>query len=223
MRHHPTIVFASLLFYFSGLVCSAENTAERLVAEEQRILQNTKTSEYAHKTEVDEQAGSYKLDCSGLVCFALKKVSPEALKDVPKSGTEKRQLAHDFYEFFKNAPTPDKVAPETKWVKIEKFADTKPGDVIAWKNEDYKPGENTGHVMLIVEAPVADGENIYKVVVIDSSAHGHGSDTRKKGESGVGRGTLWFTVNKDGEAIGVRFTSKTGTLNTKSISIGRLQ
>ena len=60
-------------------------SGDKLAAEAERILQNVKTTEYAHKTEVDEQAGSYKLDCSGLVCLALKKVNPDALKAVPKS------------------------------------------------------------------------------------------------------------------------------------------
>lgn len=198
-------------------------SGDKLAAEAERILQNMKTSEYAHKTEVDEQAGSYKLDCSGLVCLALRKVDPDALKAVPRSGTEKRQFAHDFYEFFAAAPTPDKAGADTKWVKVGKLAAAKPGDVLAWKNENYQPGENTGHVMILLEVPEPDGENQLKVVVIDSSAHGHGNDTRKKGDSGVGRGTLWFTVGRDGEPVGVRFTSRTGALNPKPMSIGRLQ
>lgn len=213
----------SAVFLLLQIFLLAFPSGDKLAAEAERILQNMKTSEYAHKTEVDEQAGTYKLDCSGLVCFALKKVNPDALKAVPKSGTEKRQFAHDFYEWFAAAPTPDKAGADAKWVKIEKLAQAKPGDVIAWKNENYQPGENTGHVMIVMEAPEADGDGVYKVTVIDSSAHGHGSDTRKKGESGVGRGTLWFSVGKDGEPVGVRFTSRTGTLNPKTISIGRLQ
>jgi hypothetical protein len=198
-------------------------TGDKLAGEAERILQNVKITEYAHKTDVDEAAGSYKLDCSGLVCLALKKVNPDALKAVPKSGTEKRPFAHDFYECFNAAPATDKTAADAKWAKIGKLAEARRGDVIAWKNENYQPGENTGHVMIVMETPEADGEGILKVVVIDSSAHGHGGDTRKKGESGVGRGTLWFTVNSDGEPVGVRFTSRTGALNPKSMSIGRLQ
>jgi hypothetical protein len=152
----------------------------------------------------------------------LKKVSPEAYKVIPRSGTEKRPFAHDFYEWFTGAPAPDKAPADAKWTRIEKLADARPGDVIAWKNENYQPGENTGHVMIIVEPPEADGKDVQKVVVIDSSAHGHGNDTRKKGESGIGRGTLWFLVNENGEPVGVRFTSRTGALNPKTMSIGRL-
>lgn len=217
------LTWISMSFLLLPATLFAFPSGDKLAAEAERILQNMKTSEYAHKTEVDEQSGSYKLDCSGLVCLALKKVSPDALKAVPKSGTEKRQFAHDFYEWFAAAPTPDKAGADAKWVRIEKLAQAKPGDVIAWKNENYQPGENTGHVMIVMEAPEPDGEGVFRVVVIDSSAHGHGSDTRKKGESGVGRGTLWFTVGKDGEPVGVRFTSRTGALNAKTMAIGRLQ
>jgi hypothetical protein len=220
---HRRRTLAALPFLFIPLSLLATESGDKLVAEAERILQNVKTTEYAHKTDVDEQAGSYKLDCSGLVCLALKKVNPDALKAVPRSGTEKRQFAHDFYEFFNAAPPPDQAPADAKWAKIARLADARPGDLIAWKNENYQPGENTGHVMIIVETPVPDGDNLLKVVVIDSSAHGHGNDTRKKGESGVGRGSLWFTVTPDGAVTGVRFTSRTGTLNPKIVSIGRLQ
>jgi len=212
------VPFLLLSLGFAGL-----GGGEKLAVEAERLLENVKSTEYAHKTEVDEQAGSYKLDCSGLVCVALKKVGSDALKVVPRSGTEKRAFAHDFYECFAGAPAPDKAPAEAKWVKVGKLAEARAGDVIAWKNENYQPGENTGHVMIVMEAPEADGANLQKVVVIDSSAHGHGNDTRKKGESGVGRGTLWFSVNESGEPVGVRFTSKTGALNPKTIAIGRLQ
>jgi hypothetical protein len=212
-----------LPFVLLSLAFAGPGSGDKLAAEAERILQNVKTTEYAHKTDVDEQAGSYKLDCSGLVCLALKKANPDALKAVPKTGTEKRAFAHDFYDCFTAAPISTQAPADAKWVRIAKLADAQPGDVIAWKNENYQPGENTGHVMIIMEAPVPDGDGILKVVVIDSSAHGHGSDTRKKGESGVGRGTLWFSVGKDGEPIGVRFSSRTGALNPKIMAIGRLQ
>ena len=221
MNRRLTLTALSVLL--APLTLLASGSGDQLAAEADRILKNVKTSEYAHKTEVDEPAGSYKLDCSGLVCLALKKANPEALKVVPKTGTEKRAFAHDFFECFNAAPTPDKAAADSKWVKIEKLAQAKSGDVIAWKNENYQPGENTGHVMIVVAAPEPDGDGIFKVIVIDSSAHGHGNDTRKKGESGVGRGTLWFSVNAEGEPVGVRFTSRTGTLNPKTMSVGRLQ
>jgi len=211
----------SLLLF--SLAFAAPGGGEKLAAEAERILGSVKTTEYAHKTDVDEAAGSYKLDCSGLVCLALKKAAPDALKLVPKTGTEKRAFAHDFYECFMAAPVAAQAPADAKWVKVEKLADARPGDVIAWKNENYQPGENTGHVMILMEAPAPDGEGVLRVVVIDSSLHGHGSDTRKKGESGIGRGTLWFTVGTAGEPVGVRFTSRTGTLNPKTMSIGRLQ
>ena len=222
MQHRRRALHAVPLFFlpFSLL---GPGTGEKLAAEAERILQSVKTTEYAHKTDVDESSGSYKLDCSGLVCLALKKVSMDAYKAIPRSGTEKRPLAHDFYECFTGAPTPDKAPADAKWTRIEKLADAHPGDVITWKNENYQPGENTGHVMIIVEPPEADGKDLFKVVVIDSSAHGHGNDTRKKGESGVGRGTLWFSVNENGGPVAVRFTTRTGTLNPKPMAIGRLQ
>ncbi len=220
---HRRPAFGALPLLVLSLASAVPGGGEKLAAEAERILGNVKTTEYAHQTVVDEQAGSYKLDCSGLVCLALKKAAPEALKAVPRTGTEKRSFAHDFYECFSTAPAAAQAPADATWVKVERLADARPGDVIAWKNENYQPGENTGHVMIVMEAPAADGEGVLRVVVIDSSAHGHGGDTRRKGESGVGRGTLWFPVGSAGEPVGVRFTSRTGTLNPKTISIGRLR
>jgi len=215
-------LFASVLILGLPLAALGAPAGDPLAAEAERILQNVKSSEYAHRTEVDEKTGLYKVDCSGLVCLALRKVSPEGLKAIPTSGTEKRPLAHDFYEHFRAAPLTDPADGAARWLRIDRLARARRGDVLAWKNDHYKPGENTGHVMIVMDTPEPDGENLWKVVVIDSSAHGHGNDTRKEGDSGVGRGTLWFTVNTEGEPVGVRFTSRTGTLNPKSISIGRL-
>ena len=199
----------------AGLDRSASGS-QKVIAEAERILSQVKETSYSHKTSVDEAAGAYHLDCSGLACLVLKKTAPAALKEVPVNGGEKRALAHDFYELFKNP------ASTAHWKAVEKLKDLQPGDFIAWKNEDYQPGENTGHVMIVAVAPVVEKGVIYQVTVIDSSGSGHGQDTRKPGENGVGKGTLYFTVDSEGVPVGVRFTSPAGKLNKKLITLGRL-
>jgi hypothetical protein len=192
--------------------------AERVVAEARRILANAKTSQYSHKTKVDEENGSYALDCSGLASLILKRVVPEQLASVPKNG-KSHPRAVEFHTAFAAAPTSEKGAKG--WRRIEKLMDARPGDIIVWRKEEIKPGDSTGHVMLVDAAPVEDKGGRVRVVIIDSTGSGHADDTRSDGESGVGRGTLWFDVDVDGRPTAYRWKSRNGSAHEVPIVVGR--
>jgi len=188
---------------------------ERLVAEARRMISEFKTTRYTHKTHIDPERGICEVDCSGFLVVILKQVAPEHLKLIPTK--HQRPLAEDFY----NAITaPDGQAPRA-WRRIDRVEDAKPGDVITWLKLERQPGDNTGHVMLIAEMPVAESPIHVRVRVLDSTLHGHGHDTRPEGESGIGQGTIWLDVDSNGRPIGYHWKSRKGKLHEVPIAIGR--
>ncbi|HEX3601951.1 MAG TPA: hypothetical protein VHU84_17490, partial [Lacipirellulaceae bacterium] len=106
------------------------------------------------------------------------------------------------------------------WVQIVKLEDARPGDVIAWRLAVPKPND-TGHVVIVDERPVVEGDGIVKVVAIDSTVLPSADITAEKGKTGIGRRTMWFTVDKDGRPTGYIRGSRTSKPKTDAISIGR--
>jgi len=193
---------------------ATDSLSAKLLTEARRIQTELKKTEYSHKTQVDEKAGSYAVDCSGFVCFVLKKLAPQHYKDVPK-GEHKRPLAINFFEHFMSQPL------VKRWRRIDRLADAQPGDLLAWRRDELTPGENTGHIVFVDAAPVREDDGQFKVAVLDSTASAHGSDTRKDGATGIGRGTMWFSVDPEGRPTGYRWRSKNGALREEAIAIGR--
>ncbi|HYG77156.1 MAG TPA: hypothetical protein VEK08_19285 [Planctomycetota bacterium] len=230
IKIEPGSALAALLCFFcalplislrAGEAAVAEATsaaAERLHTEARRILLSFKASEYKHKTSVDEESGRYEVDCSGLVCVILKKVAPNALKDISKKFGKARPLAADFYEAFASTGAKQ----DDCWQPVEKLLDAMPGDLIAWRRAEIVPGEDTGHIVVVDEKPVREDDGSIRVRLIDSTRSGHGGDSRKEGASGVGRGTMWFTVDAGGKPTGYRWRSRTGRLHESQIAIGRI-
>jgi hypothetical protein len=194
--------------------------------EAQRILSRMKSSVYQHQTEIDEEQGVYKLDCSSFVSIILEKAWPDSLKSVSVSGKH-HPLAVDFYDTIERAAltevkTPEATAP-AHWRRIASMLDAQPGDVLAWRKAELIKGENTGHVMIVAAAPVKEEDGQVRITVIDSSGHGHGDDTRNEDDSGLGRGSIWLRLDADGHATGFRLKSAKGPLNRTSVIVGRVE
>lgn len=222
MRTSAPLAVSCFIATLSLFVCAGEAPAAtdslsaKLLTEARRIQTELKKTEYSHKTQVDEKAGSYAVDCSGFVCFVLKKLALQHYKDVPK-GEHKRPLAINFFEHFMSQPL------LKRWRRIERLNDAQPGDLLAWRRDEQTPGENTGHIVFVDAVPVREDDGQYKVAVLDSTASPHGSDTRKDGTTGIGRGTMWFSVDTEGRPVAYRWRSKSGTLREEAIAIGRIQ
>jgi hypothetical protein len=166
-----------------------------LVAEVQRELTAMRASRYQHTTEVDESAGTYFYDCSGLIDYAARRVIPIAADALPTS-TSARPLAGDIEHYLHGGLD----HPVAGWTAIRRVADLRPGDVIAWlATEDSTTGD-TGHTMVVFDAPTPDaarpGE--WLVQVADSTLSPHAGDSRRRGETGLGTGTIGLLDDSDG-------------------------
>jgi len=119
------------------------------------------------------------------------------------------------------------------WTSLPYVHQIQPGDMLVYKKENRKPGENTGHIMIFDEEPVLDsGHNAphhhqhhlqYRAFIIDSTqppTHAH--DTRKDGRSGIGRGMIWLDVDEAGRVISFRWNSASGTIR-KPVTVGRIE
>jgi hypothetical protein len=189
--------------------------SKKMLAAGEKMISDFKVTRYSHKTFIDRDQSICEVDCSGFVVALLKQTSPDHLRQIATH--HKRPLAEDFFETFQ----PDRAGTRRGWKPIGQLKQVEPGDVIAWVKLDREPGDNTGHVMLVEEKPVADGPNQFRVRVLDSTLHGHGQDSRVEGQSGIGRGTIWIEVDDDGEPIGFRWKSRRGMLHEVPIAIGR--
>ena len=194
----------------------ARSVPALLTTEARRMIAEYPNTQYSHQTHIDTQHGICEVDCSGFIVTLLRHKSPKHLDTIRT--THKRPLAEDFYAAF----APKQRAPARGWKPIERLADAQPGDVIAWLKADRVPGDNTGHVVLVAEQPVAETPERFRVRIFDATLHGHAYDDRTKtGRSGIGQGTLWLDVDNRGRPIGFRWKSRTGLLHNVPIAIGR--
>jgi len=231
IMHGPMHVVVSLIvltFVSLGLRAEGKNVAKddgaanavtRGVHEEAtRILNSIQSTVYQHTTEIDEEAGVYRCDCSGFVGYVLNRTVAKDDPAGPLGDKKKRPLAMDYEKYFEAAPV--KRGGNGRWQQIARLADARPGDVIAWRHEKPMPG-NTGHVVIVDQRPVVEDDGLLRVVVIDSTTKPQVDDTRAKGTSGVGRGSMWFTVDAEGRATGYIRGSRTAKPKNEAISIGR--
>jgi hypothetical protein len=203
---------------FSKDAGPANAAAEQVATEAERILKSIKTTEYKHKTDIDESKGAYFCDCSGFVGYVLNRTTAKHDPKGPLGDGKKRPVAMEYAKAFAAAPT--KETEGARWLKIERVVDARPGDVIAWRKEKPKPG-NTGHVVIVAERPIVEEDGLVRVVMIDSTTKPQVDDTRAKGTSGIGRGTMWIKVDAEGRPHAHIRGSRKATPVGEAISIGR--
>lgn len=161
-----------------------------------RIAANLRATEYSHRTRIDERAGRYAWDCSAMAAFVLGRAAPTALAAV----RARRPVAAEFYRAIATAPAG---RAARGWERIPRLADARPGDVFAWRRPRWFPSNNTGHVGFVRGEPEPSAHGLL-VRITDSTRVAHGaSDTRARGGSGFGEGTLLFAVDPaTGEGVG---------------------
>jgi hypothetical protein len=196
-----------------GSACEGRSPlSAELASEARRMIREFPNSRYSHKTHIDRKSGKCEVDCSGFIGAIFKHVSPEHLAAIRT--TRQRPLADDFYHAFARGGC-------RGWKQIQRVQSANVGDVIAWLKLDRKPGDNTGHVMLLAEKPVMVSPTRARLRVYDSTVHGHGHDTRPEGKSGIGEGTIWLELNPNGNPIAFHWKSVEIAPHDVPIRIGR--
>lgn len=192
---------------------------DALVAEANRELTAMKSSSYTHKTHVDEASGTFDFDCSGFLGYALAHADPTAWKSL-KAATVRRPLAKHFTDFFRALPN----ANAPGWTRVAKVEELKAGDVIAWKKPADVTTKNTGHVLLVRDAPTKEDDE-WRVPIFDSTHVRHGkNDSRTATNSdGLGTGTIILCVDPAGAPIAYRWAPvKADKTHETMIALGRL-
>ncbi len=217
----------ALLFGFAGtclllVSCAALPPVGPVAVESRRILANARDTAYEHRTTVDEVAGQYHLDCSGFASLLLRSLAPRALAVVESADHPFHPRAFAFHEVFAAAPT-NRPDATNGWLRVVRVQDLRPGDFVAWRKVAWERGETTGHVVIVDARPVRETNGSWRVAVIDSTTRPHADDTRPPGTGGIGRGTIWFTVDAAGRPNGIRSLSREDPPKTNMpIAAGRL-
>jgi hypothetical protein len=182
-----------------------------------------RTSTYQHRTDVYEASGRFNFDCSGFLDYALQKVSPSAYAQLPISRpSSRRPLAQDFYNLFSRRTTKS----SSHWQHIRKLNHVHAGDIVAWLRPIDNDSNNTGHVMLVRTEPRLNPQRSDEILisVIDSTSSPHDQDSRHKGQTGLGSGTIGILVDQNDEAIAYRWRGgKSKREEQTSITFGRLR
>lgn len=205
------------------LLCSAMTlfSQEKTFLESSEIfLEALRSSHYQHKIAIDEENHSYGLDCSAFVGLLLQRSAPTAYASLPIDPPHKRPRAKNFYAFLTDLSEGEE---KGGWGALKKMEQLQKGDVIAWKYALNLGKKDTGHVVIVYEKPLKEEEELYKVLVLDSSKGMHANDTRMgKPEGGIGMGTMWFKVDENDKPIGLFWSDKRKKMSEHAIAMGRV-
>jgi len=198
---------------------------EQIAAKAELIVNTLTQTDYQHTDRIDPSTGIYDCDFVGLVLLS---VVPKHFGLIHPEPGQSRPRAFVYYDFFA-ALTP---ASTGGWRRVDLLMDARRGDIVTWRFPTIEPHEDTGHVVIIAEAPALDPSGDFFVVrVYDSAAEAHFDDTREpdgqpspKGKTGVGSGFINFKVDGEGRPIAYLFAPPgTAEYSSRPIAIGRAQ
>ena len=198
----------------AAIAAAAASAQSPVSTEARRILANAYDTRYQHRTEVDEEAGRYWLDCSGLAGYVLRHVDTNALEVVANADREGHPRAYAYHDVFAGAPT-NAAEATNGWQRVEKIPELRAGDLVAWRKPELKQGESTGHIVIVDDTPESVTNGCWRVPVIHS--------TGTVGTGGVARAFIWFETDAEARPVGFRRRSGTGALVTNQpIAMARL-
>ena len=204
-----------------------------------RMVQHVSSSNtsYQHKDTLVTWAGlggatqyvSY-ADCSGFVNALLAQAYGLTPDDFKKWLGTSRPLAKDYFAA---------VTARRGFTALSNIAQLQPGDLITIRYLNSAPGDNTGHLLLVVAAPqphaaskpFLNGTTQWDVTIVDSSESGHGKDdTRRLADGsfhdGVGRGVMRLYANNAGAVVAYTWSdfadSELYDRTARPLAIGRL-
>jgi hypothetical protein len=188
------------------------------LGEIKRELGAERSSHYQHTIDVDEQAGRFDYDCSGLIDYALNRVNPAAYQALPES--QDRPLAQDIVTRIRQAG-PSAAGP---WQQVPRVDQLQPGDLVSWLKPQDSDTHNTGHVMVVLAAPrksPRDGE--WLVHIADATTSPHAEDSRPAGTNGLGTGTIGLVTDDAGHPTSYYWRGGVSShLEQTTIALGRI-
>lgn len=218
----------------SGLFAGEPGPPKHLAAATDLVariaLENTSYNHGDPEVSWDGKARSF-ADCSGFVDELLKHSYGYTAADFKRWFDSHRPSARRYH---------DAIVAHTGFDEVSGPAAARPGDFIAVKY--LRRTDDTGHIMLVVEAPrriaagkpVVPGTEQWAVTVIDSAMTGHGAtDTRhqrgaggRRDHEGLGEGVLRLYAGADGRVAGFSWSteavSKFEQPELEHVVIGRL-
>jgi hypothetical protein len=211
----------------TGVTLASASTANTLASAYYQFNGLTCT-EYTHKYQFAPPSYYY-YDCVGFTGYTTREADPQAWQSVVDAlhiGTGYVPTPLAFEGFFNGLLT----TPQAGWQGVPNVQSIQAGDVLAWQPALSNGQPNTqgvGHSVLPLVAPRAiPGSNNqrWEVVVMDSTAGGHGPDdtrkptdplsqrnapiTDKQGQvqpSGLGIGTIALDTTPQGAVTGVEW------------------
>lgn len=166
-------------------VAPATPAAQKVLDVLAGVERGLRSTSYQHVTRVDEGAGLYHWDCSGMAEWVLRRGAPTARRAI----AAQRPLARDFYNAIARSPAGQQ---RRGWQRLTSPAEIRPGDVYAWmKAPMFRHRRNTGHVGFVIgpAAPSPQFPNVWLMRVADATAIAHGHDDSRPLGSGGGYGT----------------------------------
>ncbi|WP_213952763.1 MULTISPECIES: NlpC/P60 family protein [unclassified Variovorax] len=206
------IVLATL--GLSTQAASDTGATQRVIAAVDLVQQlDLSNTDYAHGQGSVSWTGvvASHTDCSGFIDHLLMHVDGYSADDFKRWFGSRRPTAERYH---------DAVLEGRGFVALAAVSDLQPGDVIAVKY--LTRHDNTGHIMMVVNAPTkmsgtkpfVIGTDQWAVDVIDSSESGHGpTDTRHKrgadghDHDGLGRGVFRLYTGSHGEVAGFAWST----------------
>lgn len=194
----------------------------QFAAHVEKMLAEMTETKYQGLTEIDEESGSLKCDCSGLISYVLRHHFPEAY--VSTKGEEapwrKRPMSVTFYETFIAAG--EDTSGDSPWRRVRKMMEVRPGDILSWRKAEMVEGVSSGHTLMIAGLPKEERDDRFRVRVIDSTRKPHANDTRPAGTLGKGSCEMGFTVDRAGKLVGFYVDDESGHSTSHKIAIGRI-
>jgi hypothetical protein len=199
---------------------------QEIAAKAEAIVNTLTQTDYQHKDNIVPATGVYDCDCNGFVGFVLQSTAANHLAKIPRESNQPRPRAFEYFTFFASL-TPSSAGD---WKRVDRLAEADRGDIVAWRFPRIEPHTDTGHVVILAEAPKLDTSgDFFTVRVYDSALEAHFDDTRKpggapspKGATGVGSGFLNFKVDGEGRPLAYLFAPPlTAQYSYRTIAIGR--
>ena len=223
MISNPALKIAAAVIFvlpLSAVAAEPQDPGQLLVTRLEKMLSQMTETTYQGATEINEETGSLKCDCSGLMGYVLRDLYPEAYLSVRgmEAQSRKRAQAVTFYETFTAAA---EGRGNGRWQNIGKLMDIRPGDILAWRAEVIEEGQSSGHVAMVASEPVLEKDGRVRLRVIDSTRGPHSNDSRTADTLGVGSGDMYFTMDREGKPSGF-YVRDGGPMSKHAFAFGRV-